>query len=241
MPKRNRKTLKECFGRGRRPSEVDFENLIDSTINVLDDGFSKSAETGIALAPIQGKSVVMSVFRKPEDDSPEWEIAVDEDSGNLLIGRPSEAGTLPLLRLKSSGEVELGITTRGVQLNGAVSCDGRKGSYKQGRVPADGHWHSITDELEGCWALEVVAGCGRKNTGKHALLVATAMHCFGAKPRIKAVDSHYGQWGNRIRLRWVCSGFSGKLQIKTTFNYGEGIAISYNIARLWDAPYMEEV
>lgn len=238
MPKRNRKTLKACFSRGRRPSETDFENLIDSTINMLDDGFSKSAETGIALAPMPGKSVVMSVFRKADDDKPEWEIAVDGDDGSLLIGRPDEKGTAPLLRLKSSGEVELGNAAHGVLLKGMVSSEGRRGSYRQGQVPADGCWYDITDELEGCWALEVLAGCGRRNTGKHALLVATAMHCFGAKPRIKAMDSHYGLWGNRIKLRWVRSGFSGKLQVKTTFNYGAGVAISYNIARLWDAPYM---
>lgn len=241
MPKRNRQTLKECFKEGKKPSELDFENLIDSTINILDDGFSKQADTGMALSPIQGNHAVISVFREAGDDRAAWEIAIDPDSGSLKINRCHTEISTTIMTLDTDGNIELGETGGEIIVKGDICATGRKGGYIKGKVPADGRWHDITTKLEGCWALEVIAGSGRKNTGKHALLVATAVHCFGAKRQVKKVSSHYGISGNRIRLRWKRSGFACTLQIRTSFNFGPGVDIDYNISRLWDKPYMETV
>ncbi|MCD8261998.1 MAG: hypothetical protein LUD15_11360 [Bacteroides sp.] len=59
----------------------------------------------------------------------------------------------------------------------------------------------MTEWLEGVYALEVVAAAGRRNSGKHAILVATATHCFGARSRIRYTRSYYGLSIHRLSLR----------------------------------------
>ncbi|MFV0311289.1 MAG: hypothetical protein ACK5KN_06530 [Dysgonomonas sp.] len=241
MARRNRQTLKKSFSNGQKPTERDFENLIDSTLNILDDGFSKSPETGIELSPLVGeKRVVMSVFRESGDPKPEWELSVGK-SGELKICRYGEDSSAPLIILNTNGGVEIGCKEKDICLNGMVNIPGRKGTFAQGHVPADGKWHDITEELEGVCALEVVAASGRKHTGKHAILVAMATHCFGDKPKIRKIRSHYGVFGNKLNIRWVRNELKSKLQVKSIFYYGDDIQIYYQISSLWDNPLMENI
>lgn len=240
MPKRNRQTLKEGFKNGNRPTQQDFENLIDSTMNILDDGFSKSPESGMGLAPLLGEGVVMSIYREPADVDPLWEVSVDPDNGSLKIGRFNKNGAEPLIILTREGNISLGAAEKDIVFSGTLNTPGRKGTFLTGKVPANGKWQDITSNLEGCWALEVVAGCGKRNAGKHALLVATAIHCFGSHAKVKKVRSHYGTFGNRLCLRWIKTGFSCRLQVKTVFNYGDGVMIRYHISKLWDNPLMDK-
>lgn len=233
MPKRNRQSLKASFKKGARPSELDFENLIDSTMNLLDDGLCKDLDTGLMLAPTAGKNIVMSVCREPGDEEALWEFALDAETHSLSVGLRGR----PLAVMNTDGTMELGENT--VTFKGTLNTASRRGTFIEGEVPADGHWHDITDELEGCWALEVVAGCGRRNTGKHSLTVATAVHCFGSRPRLSVTSSYYGVRGHRIRLRWAKKGYACVLQARTAFDYGGEIAIRYHISRLWDEPFME--
>jgi len=241
MARRNRQTLKKSFSNGQKPTEKDFENLIDSTLNILDDGFSKSPESGIELAPLVGeKRVIMSVFRESGDPRPEWEMAVGT-SGELKICRYGEDSSIPLITLNTDGSIEIGHKEKDILLNGVMNIPGRKGTFIQGHVPADGKWHDITEDLEGVCALEVVAASGRRHTGKHAILVAMATHCFGDKARIKKIRSHYGIFGNRLNLRWVRNDLKSRLQVKSIFYYGDDIQIHYQISRLWDNPLMENI
>jgi hypothetical protein len=103
----------------------------------------------------------------------------------------------------------------------------------------DGLWHDILKESEleeGCFAYDIIAGCGERNKGRYALLSATAMHCYGSRRRIKKVRSNFGLWGSRLCLRWVKvkDRFTCRLQIKTSQRYGYGVMINYEIAQLWE-------
>ncbi len=237
MPKRNRQTLRERYKPGYRISVEDMYDLIDSTINILDDGFSKQPETGIALTPTGGNNSVLSIFRKTGDDLPEWQITIHHDTGDLCVRNPCPEGNIPVAVLKRDGLVELGSEMGGLTVKGKLKMPERIGTFLCGEVPADGRWHDITDPLEGCWALEVVAGCGRRDRGKYALTVATAIHCFGAR-RITQTSSHRG-FGSRIRLKWVKKRGACRLRIKTRFRYGKEALIRYHISKLWDSPFME--
>lgn len=241
MAKRNRQTLKKSFSKGRKPTERDFENLIDSTLNILDDGFFKSPELGMELSPLIGeKRVVMSVFREPGNPEPEWEIAVGT-AGELKICRFGEDASTPVIVLNTDGTIEIGSDGKDIVLKGQLATMGRKGTYIQNSVPADGRWHDASEEIEGVCALEVVAAAGRRHTGKHAVLVALATHCFGGSPKVKKIRSCYGMFGNKIKLRWVKNGLACRLQMKTIFDYGDDIRIHYQISRLWDNPLMENI
>lgn len=242
MARRNRDTLKDYFRQGKRPNEQDFADLIDSTLNTLDDGFDSSPQIGIGLTPLTDDGVIISTYRNPGDVQAAWEIAIDRKNGDLQIKRRIDSESQPILTLKyptdeSGNDVD-------IILDGTIHSRGRKGTFKSGKAEADGKWHDILSKAdrmeEGCWAFEVVAGCGERNKGRYALLVATAMHCYGSKPRIKRVRSNFGLWGNKICLRWVKEKdrFNCKLQIKTYFKYGKGTMINYQITNLWDNPEM---
>ena len=51
MAKQNRETLKRFFSAGKLPSEEHFADLIDSSLNVTDEGFSKSEDFGFEVTP----------------------------------------------------------------------------------------------------------------------------------------------------------------------------------------------
>lgn len=238
MSRKNRQTLKESFKQGRKPTEQDFENLIDSTMNILDDGFSKSPESGVGLAPLLEKGTVMSIFQEASDQKPKWEIAIDQKNGNLEIRRFEDIESVPLLSLCPDGSIKLGEENKQSEFNCGIQMPVREGSLYQGAVPANGVWHDITGALEGVQALEVVAVAGKRYTGKHAVLVATATICFGAKGKIAKTSSYYGVYGYKISIRWKKNksgkNKTGVLQLKTLFKYGEDIYIHYHITSLWN-------
>ncbi|MCD8172377.1 MAG: hypothetical protein LUD76_02790 [Alistipes sp.] len=239
MPKRNRQTLKQCFGKGNKPTQADFENLIDSAVNILDDGISKDARQGLRLIPVEGNTAVISLYRRPEDETAAWEISLDSRTGSLAVGRGGEGGSSPALTLHPDGNIVIGRPEATVTVPGTVACAGRRGAFAAGEVPADGRWHDMTGPLGGSWALEIAAGCGLKNTGRHAVLVATATHCFGSRPRVRKTSSHFGMRGNKIRLRWKKEGYACILQARTVFNYGPNTGITFHITRLWAPGYDE--
>jgi hypothetical protein len=233
MARRNRQTLKESFRQGKKPVEQDFENLIDSTLNILDDGFSKTPENGMGLAPLLENGTVISVFKELADPKPQWEIAINQERC-LEIRRCEDNNSIPVMVLKPDGTIELGGEDKGIVLKGALQTPVREGNMYRGSVPADGHWYDITGDLDGCQALEVTAYAGKQHSGKHAVLAATATACFGTHAKIRKTTSHYGSYGHKICLRWKKSEskLKAKLQLKTIFKYDDETQIQYHITGL---------
>ena len=241
MAIRNRNTLIEGFSKGQRPSADDFKNLIDSTVNILDDGFSKDAQSGIKLAPIsEQEGTVMTFLQNMTDDiGGRWEF--DVLNNDLKISHVNDNGKGQLILLKQNGEIEIGKEGSDVNVRGTLHSEQRSGKKVLKKITAHGKWQDLTDFLEGIHALEVICVMGKRNTGKHAVLVAHATHCFGAKPRIRKIRSHFGVFGNKILIRWVKSKHERacKLQVRTRFMLGGDISIQGSITSLWDNPLME--
>ncbi|WP_343606131.1 hypothetical protein [Fluviicola sp.] len=242
MAIRNRNTLIEGFSKGQRPTADDFKNLIDSTVNILDDGFSKDAQSGIKLAPIsEQEGTVMTFLQNMTDDAGgRWEF--DILNNDMKISRVSEKEKNQLILLKQNGEIELGEEGCDIHVKGTLHTEQRSGKNLK-QVPANGKWQNLTELLPGIRALEVVCVMGKRHTGKHAVLVAHATHCFGAKPRIKYVRSHFGMFGNKLILRWHKSpkDRACQLQVRTRFKLGDDIYIQSSITSLWDNPLMENL
>lgn len=246
MARKVREILKGYFKTGKRPTEENFEDLIDSAMNVLEDSSYHTLENGFLLTypgfekDEEGNHTLVSICPEPLPESEKhikWKIGIDENE-NLHIQSPSNNGqdswksVLTINKLKGSEG-----NRHEVNIEGTLSCKSRKGNYKSGEINADGKWHEILEE-EGCRAFEVVAGCEQKETGCYALIVATAMHCFGKGRKIRKVHSYSGSFGNRLCLRLVkVKGKPAcKLQIKTFFNYGDNTKVYYRITNLWDHP-----
>src|SRR5215475_3620897 len=93
----NRDTLKKYFSDGARPSRKQFEALIDSSLNIPDDGFSKTPRNGIQVRPIGGYRRVLSFFGRSQTEEPDWSIGFGADGSSLnFLGPISESPAPPL-------------------------------------------------------------------------------------------------------------------------------------------------
>ena len=239
MSLQNRATLKGFFRKGQMPSEGNFNDLIESMVNKVDDGMSKTIEDGLMLSPIGTSQKLISFYKSIEDKNPSWSIDIDSGTANLNIN--NQRGD-SVLSLKNEGKVGINNAQPDYELDvkGAVGMTGRVGTFHTGKILADGKWHPVLTELNGCHALEVVAGIGKKKTGKYALIHAFALSTFGkSKNKIKMTESYYGVRCNRLKLRWTGSTYNYNLEMKSRCSYGDEYYINYYIGSLWFDQFMD--
>ncbi|WP_340065861.1 hypothetical protein [Ascidiimonas aurantiaca] len=240
----NRDTLKSIFSNGSRPDANNFASLIDSMINKVDDGISKNLEDGLILSP-EGKESdrLVSFYEKIQDNLPRWsiELVQQEGQGLGIIEPVSEEETPTRLFFQKGGNVGVNTTKPAttLEVNGILGASSRVGTYKMDTIPADGQWHDIVTNLDGCNAFEIVAQVGKEKKGKYALLQANALSTFGrSRSKIRTVQAHYGWWWNKLSLRWRGSTFNYSLQLRTRSNYGADEHIKFYVTKLWDNDIM---
>ncbi len=239
MSRRNRDTLKKYFEKGRLPSEEHFGDLIDSMLNMIDEGFDKTLDQGLKIYPSGDSEKYISFFGRTNKKSPLWSFNVNSKTKNFEI-RDVEDKTV----ISISGEGRVGVgkddPDYALDVQGTIAGEGRVGTFAHGCVPADGLWHDILEGLDGCRAFEVMAGVGKKHAGKYSLLHAVALSTFNSKDSIKSNTAYYGSRCNRLKLKWEASeDHEYCLRIKTCCDYGEPVKIQYNITSLWFDPLMK--
>lgn len=255
MAKKNRSTLKRYFQEGSLPSGDQFGDLIDSSLNTVDEGFDKTPENGFEISLLGDHDRLISFFKSSAIKNAVWVISYDKDEDKLFFKKPTdEDNKQPALTFTNDGRVGVNNANPGFTLdvNGVISSAGRIGANpnQQITVPADGDWHNITGALSGCHAFEVMAGVGCKGSGKYALMNALAMNAynpkgylfnlFNLKKKIKYHQAYYLSRINRIKLRWSGDGKEYYLQMKSNCHYGESIKIRYYITSLWFDDDMSE-
>jgi hypothetical protein len=265
MTKRNRETLKKRFGDGEMPSSTDFADLIESVLNINDDGILYNENDGLRLTQI-GRNRVLSLYGAIEEKSPVWAFGlgtyrVDTHRSCLTLdvgqrrgrredraGGDDDGGGYAVLTMLApegdGGEAHIGVNNRAprhaLDVNGVVASSGRIGATG-GSVAANTEWQRIGGPYTGCTALEVMAGVGRRTEGKYALMHAYALRAFDAKGEITYHQAHYGSRRHRMQLRWVDDASrngSYYLELKVNCHYGEGTAIQYHLTSLWFDPAM---
>ncbi|PSJ18962.1 hypothetical protein [Nitrosomonas supralitoralis] len=255
MAKKNRETLKARFKKGRMPSEDAFADLIDSALNLFDDGFERTPEDGFKIFQL-GDGKLISFYQKISTLSPMWFVRIDKTTTNLNFGNENNPYILTLKSVENvdtgsdePSKVGVGININNPQFEldvaGTIASYGRIGRRGQLAVPADGEWHAITETLTGCEAFEVVAGVGGKDAdGKFALMHAFALNAYNAKNHITYHQAHYGAKCNRLELRWEnaenTENFEYTLQLRVESFYGDNIWVKYHVTRLWHDPMMFE-
>ncbi|MGV3590738.1 MAG: hypothetical protein ACO1PZ_03545 [Gammaproteobacteria bacterium] len=230
------------------PSEQDFANLIDSMVNILEEGFDKSSETGLKISQLMGAGKLLCFYENIAVDSPRWFMELATDGAGLHFGTPVTPKVLSLRNVveRVNGvevtRVAVGINKElpeaELDVEGTIVSSGRIGREGTLVALADGEWQDITEPLTGCEAFEVVAGVGGQDPeGKYALLHAIALNTFNGASSIKEQHAYYGPKCNRIELRWTpvpqAGEFHYKLQVRTQCSYGKDIAIRYRLTRLW--------
>lgn len=263
MTKRRRSTLTHFFRHGARPSADQFGDLIESTVNQIDDGFDKTAENGFEISSLGTYDSLISFFRASRPEKALWTIGYDQERDKLLFKKLDQTERArTVLSLSPDGKV--GINRKDpechLDVEGPVRSAGRigvvppvplRGEKEKDKpagpvVLADGQWHDITGPLEGCNALEVMAGVGVRGTGRHALLHAIAMNTYNPrglffnflwrKNRIRCQHAYFSARGNKLQLRWAVWSDKDRtygLQLRSRCDYGEGVYIRYYLTDLW--------
>jgi hypothetical protein len=199
---RNRATLRNYFKAGTLPTEEHFGDLIDSMLNMLDEGYRKSPEHGVEISSLGSTNALVSFYTQREPQKVQWSIAYGADAGERagkrLVFSARDAGVPgpSVISLDPAGRVGINTETplHALDVNGIVRAAGRIGGYEpdnllqgpdgreseglKGPVPADGQWHDLTGWLEGCQGFEVTAGVGDRGKGRYALLHAVALNTF---------------------------------------------------------------
>lgn len=264
MTKRNRRTLAEYFANGRLPRQEAFSDLIDSMVNLVDDGFEKTPRDGMKIAQLENGSKLISFYDEITVKSPVWSISfsIPEYGGgksgkNLSFGYGAHnaAGmTLAAVTAEDGADdpaetARVGINNsnpkHALDVNGVVASDGRIGREggTEHKVRADGEWHPVITGLDGCHAFEIMAGVGKPRSGKYALLHAYALSVFNSrKSSITYHQAHFLSRCDRIDLRWTGSAHNYSLEMRTRCSYEEGasekIYVRYYLTRLWFDPFM---
>lgn len=248
----DRESLKSFFRNGQLPTEVHFKYLIDSTINKLDDGISKSREHGLQLSPAANAESIISISKNPTDPNPSWQMSIKNEENSMGLSFDSVANDnekKSRLFLADNGNIGIGNTNPRTQLevSGTLGTGSRIGTLKTGQVDGDGQWHCVIGGLKGVEAFEVVARIdGPPSRGKYAITHAVALGTYGGSgSRIKQVRAYYGWFMNRIEFRWHGNVKEYCLQVRTRSNYGlttenEPLKIRFHITRLWDDLAMKQ-
>ncbi|WP_158800352.1 adhesin [Pedobacter sp. L105] len=240
----SREDLKKFFRNGGIPTENHFSNLIDSMINKQDDGLSKDDDNGLILSSRGNSKKLITLYKNMDDLNPFFYLEKDEQEIDGLRFTPAEDQDENIKEQNSfffHVNGSLGVGTRSnkdykLEVDGFAAMEGRVGTFVQGQIPADGHWHTIVDHLDNCQAFEVVARTGKKGFGKFAILHAYALSAFGkSNSRIRRTCAYYGFFWNKIGIRWKSiNTHDYALQVRTNCNYGRDISIHYKVTRLWD-------
>ncbi len=231
MTSRTRETLRKYFRVGSSPTEAHFRDMIDSMLNMTDEGFSKTAEHGVKIFTPSGRNSLISFFResKPNDRQAYITFGAEDDKRTQLlfqVGEDADGGNaedrVPVLTLEVKTDTDadgaktlkrhqVGINQQNPQteldVNGVVRARGRMGGIepdKPATIIANGQWQDLTGPLQGCRAFEVMAGVGLPQSGKFAMLHAVALNAFNPA---------------ESRLRFLANLFFPKKKISQTSSY----------------------
>lgn len=250
MSIKNKETLKNYFKKGGVVNEKHFVDLIDSSMNVIDNGIDVNPKDGLRISPTGIFTTLISIFRNKSQKEPDFTLNSNyNDTDGLSINTESETSVL-----KINSQNKIGVNTDSprydLEVNGVVASKMRIGTFVQGTVPADGNWHKIIQNLDGINAFEIIAhASGASNSGYYSISRAVALSAFGGRlSRNKIRDFQKANWDTllgrlffskkTIKFRWSGQLHSYNLEIKTSGNWGinaetgDICQIHYNVTKL---------
>jgi len=242
MAKFNRETLKNYFKKGSFATEKHFYDLIDSSVNSVDDGLDKNQEDGLRLSPTGVSKRLMSFFKHVGQRDANWTVNINDapNDGFYITNRQGQTSVF----FKEDGKI--GINTMApenqLDVHGTLGVYERAGTYAKGHVPADGNWHVLMAGLDDVHCFEILAkAVGEKGNGKYAVGHFIASCVFGgrfSKNKISATAGHYGSFLNKIQICVKGSLHDYRIMIRTRTHYGVNeatkspFAIAFHVTKL---------
>lgn len=250
MALKNKETLKNYFKKGGVISEKHFTDMIDSSMNKIDDGIDISSEHGLKINPSGIFTRLISFFRNKSQKEPDY--SVNSNYNNIEGVSINNNDNKTVLKIKKDN---VGINTDNpiydLDVNGTISAKSIIGNFSKGTVPADGKWHKILENLDGISAFEVIAhASGSVNSGYYSISHVIALSTFGgSRSRNKIKNYKNSNWNgllshlfNRskvIKFKWSGTLHDYNLEIKTgDWNINpetnKPYEINYSITKLID-------
>lgn len=237
----NRQTLKNYFTKGGFAQEKNFVDLIDSMVNLVDDGIEKSIDFGLKLSPLKNNAALISFFNKISNKKPNFSLNLNESSPDKLT--LNNENNKEIISFKSNGNIGVNNSNpiHNFDVKGTIGTQSLVGTYLQGEVPADGNWHNVITNLDDISAFQITASArGMIDKGYYAVIHAIALSTFGgrdSKWKINETHAYYEYRRNKIQLRWFGEMHNYGLQIRTRRNYKSQSAsdeykITFNILNL---------
>lgn len=234
MPVKTKKELKNAFKKGSIPTQEDFENLIDSFIHIEESSWPGS-EDGAKFLPCGTSKKFASFFYNIVNKSAVWIIEPYPKNNDIFGLNLVDINGKSKLLVSNNGDIGIGTLSPQTKLDvdGNIQSCGRRGTYKNGKVLADGEWHKIIEHLSDCHIFEIVAKVNKPGYGMHSVIHSIATNAFnGSRKDINTTCSYYGSFRNKIKLRWTGDTFDYNLEIKTAKNYEGEYYIEYYITNL---------
>ena len=185
MGEQTRKTLREFFKAGQLPTEEHFGDLIDSMLNMKDEGFRKSPLNGLEVAAAAGQDALLSFYRDRQPGDARWALRYGKDNDQLQVqagtdrSKPQPAEPPPALlsldvaqpavpegrathRLQRVG-INIDSPRHTLDVAGVLASQGRMGSFSQRdlEAPGDDASRLLTVPADGVWhpIVDKLVGC----------------------------------------------------------------------------------
>ncbi|MFZ6010886.1 MAG: hypothetical protein ACOYXT_11130 [Bacteroidota bacterium] len=256
MPAQSREQLKKYFRNGNLAREEYFADLIDSTVNKVNDQLDITPTGGWNLVAASVSKRFISFFRNNDQlhqQAPSFFFQqITEEKGgegfslSSATGNGASKSLLYVKKEKSAGGAtagKIGINTSQptveLDVNGSVGMKARVGRYMDPTVNpsslvADGKWHKVMMGLKGLNAFEILAGTA--GNGKQFSMVYTvAMNTSGRNGVVKPIQQVRSGWFDRMQLRWAkSSDGTYSLEVRTARKYANKPLIQVRITKLWN-------
>ncbi len=239
----------------QRFNDPDLQDFVQSTLNILSDGIDIDDINGLKLESKGGSKKLMSFYEKIKNKSSLFEISVAQNTlknNSLNI----TANNKPILSLVDNGCVGIGKLDPAFQLDidGLACSTGRVGNFAVGKIPADGSWHTLLNNLGGTIGFEAIAHIINASDERYALTYGILLMSEkkGKKNKVQSVDAAsswlWGRWLNKIKFRWTLDDANStdlilkyKLEMRSRTRQGlpgvETPYVYYRLAKIWDKQY----
>lgn len=239
----------------QRFNDPDLQDFVQSTINILSDGIDIDDINGLKLESKGNDKKLISFYEKIKNKSSLWNINLGSNEQNNSTLNISANGKT-ILSLVDNGSISIGKADPAFHLDvdGLVSSTGRVGNFAIGKIPADGEWHILLNDLSGTIGFEALAHIINDNEERYALTHAILLMSEkkGSRNKVRSVDAAsswlWGKWLNKIKFRWTHDESNTtddldkyKLEMRSATRQGlpgqDTPYIYYRLAKIWDRQY----
>ncbi len=230
--KRSRDILKSFFRLGNTPTSAQFEDLIDSIVNIADDGQVRTSTDGLLLYPVTENGRMASIYSDPgkleeERRMPCWSFKIGQDKELLLVNQ--------------DGQVIVSVSQeKGPEVYDTPQPRVTSSTTRYSDLPADGEWHDLPIKLPSAgddWGSRILRITAAYRTGKnkYRMITLTASYCTRRHLKISPSQHRFFFfWKSPLRLRWKKQKDGVSLQIKgKRKKHGES-AFHYQVKEEWN-------